>query len=582
MFTWTNKSDVVHAGKIERAQPAPEHTSTAAAMAPRGGTALPSPDHTRTLLHNSDSSTPQEIPSDELPSHEEVRAVLTKHLRPPSPVDVSKVGAVELDAQQSLQFLDTKVKATNIVIVKTRPAGILVARSRGLTMTRRGVLKSVVIWFAKCVLGKKLTGKTKDEQTVEALDAMQELSKEEAREKHLAYIFKDTDEENRDGGVYASDAQGDEMMASVMQKVLQSDEGGTMDLLELLPNTYDGVSKSSPWLYTGITFAGHHIEDSYQHFNHDHVRLKFNLTLLSDLDIRLLEWMEKFSFRDWFFCLKSNTPEHVQWLCKEIETAFDVPHNYFDRVLHERSYVLNPKWWMDKHPHQFQLVHQGRGDRIVTNQSHSVVGLGILSVAYNIAKLDYVRHYVACECLAAVEASKAYMWHRITNIEKHEKEGIEGLRGYFINFTLTVELMRFLMEELMPSPEVDSALLACADMVYKCNDALGEFRAAVRDTRAMTPHEQNIACTKRKDLEEAPMLCAVCGMPLPFYAVNAEIKIKIEYDVFLCGGCALKYTWADDDRTWMPTVFSEHSLYRLGIGPRRSSALWQQLGGDVS
>jgi hypothetical protein len=40
------------------------------------------------------------------------------------------------------------------------------------------------------------------------------------------------------------------------------------DLLELLPNKFTGLSRQSPWLYTGVTFAGHHIEDAFMHFFH--------------------------------------------------------------------------------------------------------------------------------------------------------------------------------------------------------------------------------------------------------------------------------------------------------------------------
>jgi hypothetical protein len=88
------------------------------------------------------------------------------------------------------------------------------------------------------------------------------------------------------------------------------------------------------------------------------------------------------------------------------------------------------------------------------------------------------------------DASKAYMWYRIVNQSVSRGEGLPGCRGHLINFCLTCELMRFLMEENMPSPEVESALCACADMVYKCNETPGTVSAAVDRTRALTPHER--------------------------------------------------------------------------------------------
>lgn len=576
-----------HAGKTTKTTTCPPPSKDGAGgpcSSNESGDPRSTPDHTRTWLHDSDGSPPKPIPSTNLPNEKEVRAVLEHQLHSPSPIVVTKLPELELNKEQTEEFLGTRVKTCQIVIKQSLPAGIVIARGRGVSMSRRGVLKRAVIWYAECVLGIKLTGKAIDDKTVQALDAMENLTKEEAREKYLAYVFKDTEEKDRDGGCYASDTEGDDMMAGLLYEVFRPETGAT-DLLELLPNKFTGLSRQSPWLYSGVTFAGHHIEDAFMHFFHLFVLLKFALASLGDIDRRLLECMERLSFRDWLFCSKSSTPEDVQWLCREIETAFKLKQGWYEKVLDERNYVLSPVWWQTKHPGLFKLVHQGPGDSIVTNQSHNVVGFGVLSFAHNIARLESVRHYVACECLAAVDASKAYMWYRIVNQNVSRGEGLTGCRGHRINFCLTSELMRFLMEEIMPSPEVESALCACADMAYKCNETLAQFRAAVDRTRALTPHEQHMTCAGKRTLKDAAMVCGICGLPLPFYAVHSVLYFEAEYNAFICGVCAERYTWADGDdadQGWMPIGGSEYYLHRLGIGPCRNTPIWTELRRGLS
>jgi hypothetical protein len=60
-----------------------------------------------------------------------------------------------------------------------------------------------------------------------ALDAMENLTKEDAREKYLAYVFKDTEEKDRDGGCYASDREGDDMIAGLLYEVFRPGTGNT-------------------------------------------------------------------------------------------------------------------------------------------------------------------------------------------------------------------------------------------------------------------------------------------------------------------------------------------------------------------
>jgi transcription elongation factor Elf1 len=48
-----------------------------------------------------------------------------------------------------------------------------------------------------------------------------------------------------------------------------------------------------------------------------------------------------------------------------------------------------------------------------------------------------------------------------------------------------------------------------------------------------------MTCAKKK-IMDASMVCGICGLPLPFYAVHSVLYFEYEYDAFICGVCAVE------------------------------------------
>lgn len=117
-----------------------------------------------------------------------------------------------------------------------------------------------------------------------------------------------------------------------------------------------------------------------------------------------------------------------------IANEFGEPNSHFELVLHLRTFILNPDYFVAKYPDVFGEIILHPGEVLVSDHSHSVVGFCGLSVAWNVLLLDDI-----VEC-SALEKEMADCMRTNTPSLVRYLRNTDG-RGPIIHFSIANELL---------------------------------------------------------------------------------------------------------------------------------------------
>lgn len=456
-----------------------------------------------------------------------------------------------MDAAQA--FLATEeVVVHKMLVSQTSAAGLQIEYEQQETTTRLTFYFKFIVWFVSNVVQNVPAAwpakhKIKLETVQSALKNLNSHSPHQVMTMYMNFLFNRAWSTGSPVGFYAKDGK-----LSGSCKQLMAPMWNSSDILKSISHSdlllycqqHDGMSMGKAWVYSGGTcLAGHHIEDGFLHFVHlmldikyDDMKFSFGLLQpeLCDDDgmVRdVLKTMQTLSVKRWLFGRSNPCTVHsVMSINNIIGKEFALPDTMYEKYLHARCFLLNPDYMTSKYPDLFYVTDMHPGQAIYSNETHSVIGLSHVCMAWNVCQASELQSYIDMEFDMACAARPT--------LEKGGPglDGSEDSRGrQAVHFSLSNEVMS-LCDALMCCETFQGTLdMIGRQMSHACSSRLWEVVKKATDVivqRCLATGVSYGSAAKYVDyppslevlkgcLNEAVRqknlyVCHFCGMPLVF------------------------------------------------------------------
>jgi hypothetical protein len=435
------------------------------------------------------------------------------------------VESLSLDARATQHFWEERVDAYQQWVISVHPTGARLSYDAPQRMQRGQLLWHHFDW----VFDHLLLGASRDQPHLTRLGrleyAEQHLDADAVLDLYCQHVFAPLADGDppRDAGLYGKDMRvprskfGDSLTAV----------GDTGDMLE--PGGFvnvPGISRRLAWLYSGgHGLAAHHVEDGYMHFVNVMHDLQFDTSTLEPADGRLLRLMRAWCAKQWLFIDAAFTPGGLADLQQQLVRDMGLPASEWPVHLHTRACLLSPQYWLQHLPGGCKVMRQRPGQCILSNSSHSVIGMTLCSAAWNVALGDSLLHYHACQCVEALST------------EPQSPFAPDVTRGEQVTFSCAQEVLRAHYHQAYESARpMRAAAAALARMAYVTEraDRGGGMQWADDQCIPGMTFSASIAALRRLPA----CVCLSCGFPLVFSGCVLTSPDGSDAQALLCGRCA--------------------------------------------
>lgn len=314
-------------------------------------------------------------------------------------------------------------------------------------------------------------------------------------------------------------------ISSAFTAEIMHNEGTANDFLDAIGN-FDGMSRNKALLHNGgVVWLGMQVEESCMETRDvmiDVTQLIKEGTCVDGYDVRVLKQVCKLSAKRWLVnkkeCSYESMMELEELICDEFGEAF----SGWEQCIQSKAYLLNHKYWLDKHADKMQEVLQLPGEVIRTRNARCCMGHSALSLSWCTCDPLLLKKYIELEMRLAI------------NTPPMAPARAMPTRGIGIAFSISCELANAYDVHYEKDPRsgfVSGTRGMVQYMFQKCMSMSG---AKEVPSMCKTGKYVPAALCDSYTAKGNSIVCVSCGFPLPFIAISR----KVDYQrVLFCGRC---------------------------------------------